>query len=471
MSQPPSLRNRLLTGVLAAMVLCSALETFVRIQALRDTVRDTYDRFLVAAVYSVADSLHAEGSQLRGVLPLALGEAFESAAGSRVYFRISNLQGDLVAGDEALPRYEIPVEMVRDGFRPVTPVLLDQNVNGQAVRMGVLYQVVEMSEGRRVAVIQVAHTLEARELATRSVLVHTVAVQAAFLLAIGVLVWWIVVEAMKPLVRLREEVDARAATDLSPLRARAPSEVQPMVDAFNHLMERQSSLNRQHERFVADASHQLRTPLTVLKTQLQSALAEQDTSARARALYDMQRTVDRASALASQMLSLARVHQVHALGRSGPRELADVVRGAAIELSPLMSAKRLRFQLQQEQAWVNADDWVLGELVRNILNNAISHSPVEGELLVGLTAISAGASVELRIEDSGPGIDDALIPRLYEPFFAIPGKSAGSGLGLAICKEIVDALAGTIALINRRNDCGVICGLRVVVTLPIAPSP
>lgn len=466
-----SLRNRLLVGTLLPVLVLTVVEMATLHQTLTQTIREAYDRLLLAAVYSVADSLHTEGGQLRGALPLALREAFEAAGGSRVYYRISSISGSLISGDSDLPIYAPDSQAVESGFRPVVPTLTQASMQGAPVRMVVLYQPVEMSGGQQVALIQVAHTLEARDQAARIALLRALARQIAFVVLMALTIWLMVVRLLKPVDRLRREVDARAAADLSPLRTPELRELNPVVRAFNLLMSRQALLLRQQERFVADASHQLRTPLTVLKTQLQSLIAELPGAATEHdgltdALKVMERTLDRVNALAQQMLSLAKVHQASARGNAVAVNFARVVEEAALELSPLLGQKRIVFSLQQTPAHVLADDWMPGELVRNVLQNAIRFTPAGGRMAV--TVGTANNQALLIVEDSGPGVPEALLDLVFEPFFSTPGQRAGSGLGLAICRDITNALGGTIELENVKRSDGAHMGCRVCVMLPKA---
>ena len=472
-STTTSLRNRLLLGSLLPLLVFTVIEAGALYQTLSQTVRDAYDQFLIAAVYSVADSLHAEGGNLRGALPLAVREAFEAAGGSRVFYRVSTPNGELIAGDPDLPVYVPDASVSKSGFRPVTPTLSNTAMRDMPVRMAVLYQPVEMSGGQLVALIQVAHTLEARDMAARTALLRTLGRQAMFMLLIALSIWLVVVRLLKPVDRLRSEVDARSAADLSPLRAPELRELSPVVNAFNQLMGRQAVLLRQQERFIADASHQLRTPLTVLKTQLQSALGEPAGAGQTQAIAAMEQTVDRVNALSQQILSLARVHQANARAAYVPVDLAQVTEQAALELSPLLGKKRIQFSLTQTPVTIWADDWMPGELVRNVLQNAIRFTPEGGMLAVtvgpaSVASVTGGAESDavLCVEDSGPGIADALLPLVFEPFFSEPGQRAGTGLGLAICRDITDALGGSITLENITSSANTSAGLQVRISLP-----
>lgn len=227
-------------------------------------------------------------------------------------------------------------------------------------------------------------------------------------------------------------------------------------------MQRLRHLLRHQKRFVRDASHQLRTPLAVLKTQVQSALRG-DVEPQ-QALHEISDTVDRATQLANQMLALAKVEQLRQQSTPPTTRLDEMLRTVALEISPLIAQRDLDFGIHTEPARVQAHEWMLRELSRNLLHNAVRHAPEGSELTVDLRADTR--HVALTISDHGPGIDDELATRLFQPFSAGDVRT-GSGLGLAICHEIVQALEGTITLTNRTAD-GRVIGLDAVVRLPLA---
>ncbi|MNT18684.1 Sensor protein QseC [compost metagenome] len=217
-----------------------------------------------------------------------------------------------------------------------------------------------------------------------------------------------------------------------------------------------------------DSAHQLRTPLAVLKAQVQSA--RRGDVAPEQALVEISQTVERATTLANQMLSLAKVEQLRQQPESALLDLGDVVRHIALDLSPLVADKALDFELAADDAvTVRAHQWMLQELTRNLLHNAIKHSPAGAPLSVRVQA--EGDEAVLTVRDDGPGISAELRQRLFAPFSA-GNTASGSGLGLAICREIVLALGGRISLDNRTvpNPGGTdrVTGLDAVVRLPLS---
>jgi two-component system sensor histidine kinase TctE len=316
------------------------------------------------------------------------------------------------------------------------------------------------------AVVQVAETLELRRTLARQILLDTLWRQAVLVSVIALVVIVVVQRATRPVRRLSQQLQQRPDGQLEPLLAGdAPRELLPLIDATNSIMGRLQHLLDHQKRFVRDASHQLRTPLAVLKVQVQSAL--RGDVAPTQALLEISDTVDRATLLANQMLSLARVAQLRQQVPAASPDWAQVMREVALDLSPLLADRNLDFEISTTATPVHTHDWMLRELSRNLLHNAIKHCPPGGALQV--TLHSADQQALLSIRDSGPGISTELRERLFQPFSAGEARS-GSGLGLAICHEIVLALGGRISLDNRVSN-GQICGLDATVWLPLAHNP
>lgn len=314
------------------------------------------------------------------------------------------------------------------------------------------------------ATVQVAETLELRRTLARQILLDTLIRQLLLITVITVVVLVVVQRVTRPVRRLSESLRLRLEDDLTPIEASdLPREIQPLTDATNQVMQRLQQVLDHQKRFVRDAAHQLRTPLAVLKVQVQSALRG-DAPAQ-EALQEMQVTVDRATVLANQMLSLAKVEQVRQLQDFATLDWAEVVRAVALDVSPLIAEKDLDFDITTLPCPVHAHDWMLRELVRNLLHNAVRHSPKRGRLTISIQP--QGTKAHLLIRDAGSGISDAMRERLFQPFATGDTKS-GTGLGLTIAREIVLALDGTIQLNNRLHG-ETIEGLDTCVWLPLQP--
>ncbi len=459
-----SLRRYLLLGILAPVCLLVLVNTFSLYRQTLGALNTAYDRTLLASAKSIGEQLDVSGydldAKLRVTVPYAALEAFEADNQSRLFYRVSGQDGEMVSGFAGLPfwRGRIPAQ-------PPYAALVDfydDVFEGEAVRVAVLLQPVASPQGRAMAVIQVAETLELRQGLARSILYDTLWRQALLIAVIALVAVFVVQRATRPVRRLSDRLQARPEGDLTPIAAPdAPRELLPLVEATNAVMARLQQLLDNQKRFVRDAAHQLRTPLAVLKVQVQSALrGDQDAH---EALVDVNQTVERATLLANQMLALAKVEQLRQQADTVVRDLAGIVRAVALDVSPLVAEKDIDFELATTPALIAAHEWMLTELTRNLLHNAIKNTPAHGKLRVQLVCDSNVAA--LTVADSGPGISGELRTRLYQPFSS--GKvGQGSGLGLAICREIVEALKGSITLDNR-VDHGRITGLDATARLPL----
>jgi two-component system, OmpR family, sensor histidine kinase TctE len=463
----PSLTRYLLLGILLPVLAFVVLNTVSLYQQALSAANLAYDRTLLASAKTIGELLdvQGEGGNIRVVsrVPYSALEAFEADNRSRMFYRVTGFNGDLVSGFDSLKPWT-----GRIANTPPYAALVDfydDTVNGTAVRVAVLLQPVAGLQGNGMAMVQVAETLELRETLARDLLVSTLWRQALLVLVIGAVVIWVVRRAIQPVRDLSNEISARSDNDLSALHTEhAPRELLPLVLANNQLMQRLDHLLQHQKRFVRDTAHQLRTPLAVLKVQTQSALRGDMQSIQA--LTEINTTVDRTIALANQMLSLAKVEQLRQQADAPVVDWADVVRELALEMAPLMVNREIDFGIDTHTAPVRAHDWMLRELSRNVLHNAIAHSPAGAVL--SLRLLTDSTTAELVLADHGPGVEPELQKRLFQPFSA-GGVRSGSGLGLAICAEIVSALQGAISLENRIVQ-GQIQGADMRVRLPLHPG-
>ncbi len=459
-----SLRSRLLWGILLPVFLFVLIDSVILYRQSLQAANTAYDRTLLASAKTIAEQLEVEGTadslRLMPRVPYAALEAFEADNRSKMFYRVTGFAGELVSGFDSLKLWK---GRIADQPRYAALVdFYDDKVDDAPVRVAVLLQPVSGSGGSGMATIQVAETLELREALAREILVSTLWRQVMLLSLIVAVVIWVVHSVMRPLRQVSQDIASREDNDLQPVDAtHAPRELIPLLQANNQLMTRLDHLLQHQKRFVRDAAHQLRTPLAVLKTQTQSAL--RGDAPPLQALQEIGQTVDRATELANQMLSLAKVEQLRQQTDAKPLEWSAIVREIALEMAALIADKDIEFDILTEQVTVSAHEWMLRELASNLLHNAIKHTPKGGVLSIQLRV--KAASAELLIADSGPGIDDELRLRLFQPFSA--GRmQPGSGLGLAICAEIAKALGGDIALDNRSAN-GRVLGLDVRVSLPL----
>jgi two-component system, OmpR family, sensor histidine kinase TctE len=469
MNAPMSLRRTLLLGILLPLFAFVVINTVVLYRQALAAADTAYDRTLLATAKSLSEQLSVTGdgpqARVSSSLLYSALEAFEADNRSRIFYRVSGFSGEMVSGFEDLPP---PKDRLPD--QKIYAALVhfyDDEYRGVPVRMAVLLQPVASSNAQGMTTIQVAETLELRQTLARQILIDTLWRQAGLVVVIVIVVVFVVQRATRPVRSISHALARRSDNDLSPLpTGSAPRELLPLLDAANQHMQRLSQLLDHQKRFVRDTSHQLRTPLAVLKTQVQSA--RRGDVPPLQAIDEIGHTVDRATELANQMLALAKVEQLRQ-DRDAPLiDWAEVVRAVALDLAPLIADRGLDFSLDVRPARVRSHEWALRELGRNLLHNAIKNTPPDSRLSVSM--VCDVQTVALSIADSGPGISDSLRERLFQPFATDHGarpSGAGSGLGLAICHGIVQSLGGSIELQNRVVH-GRVTGLDVTVRLPLA---
>lgn len=441
-----SMRRQLLLGILLPVLLLVGLNAWSLYEEALSASDVAYDRSLLASAKTISEQLDVEGydelATIRALVPYAATEAFEADNQSRLYYKVSHLNGAVVSGFADMPTWKghIPA-------KPAYAALVDfynDRYQNEEVRVATLLQPVVSEKGRAMAVIQVAETLELRQSLARELLVGTLWRQALLLAIIALVVVGVVQRATQPVRELSEHLENRSEHDLAPLSvADAPQEIQPLIQATNHVMQKLQSLLAQQKGFVRDAAHQLRTPLTVLKLQVQSAQRGDLNSEQA--LHDIGLTIDRATQLVNQMLALAKVEQLSVSAQPVVSDFSEVAREVALELAPLMAERNLDFEIITEPSKVQGPDWMLRELTRNVLDNAIRHSPLQGRLKLSIA--SRDDRVMFNLRDEGPGLSADLQARLFQPFSAGDTRH-GSGLGLSICLGIVQSLQGEIKLTN-----------------------
>ena len=431
MAAPPSLRRRVLWLVLALIALVSVLQAT---SAYRSALLEA-DRMFDYHLQEVARSVH-------GGLPFQPGDDVEFSV------RIWSPDG---------------TELYRSGARemPSQAVLgfSDAMVDGTRYR---IYSLRTPEHTIQIAQDLDARTHRARALAWRAIL-PIVLLAPLLMLA----VWWLIDSALAPVQRMKRQVAARRASDLSPLPTTGlPEEVLPLVAEINLLFERLQRARSVQQKFIADAAHELRSPLAALKLQAQALRRTMDDGARQEAIERLNEGMERAIELSGQLLSLAREEAGDATLHPEEVELEQLAREAVAEVLPQAQARAIDVGLAPgESASVQGDRQALHVLLRNLLDNAVKYSQPHGTVDIRIEA-GADGSATLVVEDSGPGIADAEYERVFDRFYRVPGTEApGSGLGLAIVKTVAERHHARVEL-GRSPRLG---GLSVAVRFPPRP--
>jgi two-component system, OmpR family, sensor kinase len=312
--------------------------------------------------------------------------------------------------------------------------------------------------------VQVAQDMAVRQRMAGTLALRTVGPIAVMAPMLMLVVWWVVSGSLAPVARVRRQVAARRADDLSPVsEADLPDEVRPLVHELNLLFGRVKTAFDAQQHFVADAAHELRSPLAALKLQALSLERAPDEQARAVAIGRLTAGIERATRLVEQLLVLAR--QEADASQLAPLDLTELARRTLGELAGLAQARQIDLGLHHaDQASVAGHPDALVILLRNLVDNAIKYTPAGGTVDVELRRAGDGR-VTLCVEDSGPGISPEERERVFSRFYRVPGSAAGgSGLGLAIIKAIVERHGATLALEQSER----LGGLKVKIAFPAA---
>jgi two-component system OmpR family sensor kinase len=434
-----SLRARLLWFLLAAIVLAAGTQAYVAYRTVLKEADDIFDYHMQQMALSLRAGLPASSS----VGGLGGGEEnFE--------FIVQVWTVDGLRIFESAPQAALPQRAVL-GF---------SNVQAHATT----YRVFSIQTGA--LVIQVAQDMAARRHMAGALALRTVGPIALAAPLLMLVVWWVVSRSLAPVARVRSQVAARQADDLSPVSERdLPEEVRPLVHELNLLFDRVRRAFEAQKHFVADAAHELRSPLAALKLQVQGLKRAADPEARDLAVNRLAAGIDRATRLVEQMLALARHEASAAAGaRPEPVNLGEVARLAISDAIASAQARNIDIGIARAEAVdVTGQPEALRMLLRNLLDNAIKYTPAGGRVDVGITAPSTGA--ELVVEDSGPGLPEGERVRVLDRFYRSgEPQASGSGLGLAIVKSIADLHGASVSL-DRSARLG---GLRVSVRFPAA---
>lgn len=428
-----ALRNQLLLWLLIPLGLVWLIGAAVTYQIARNFSNIAYDRSLFESTRALATQVKVLNHRVVLDLPQAALDLMQSDQYDHISFQIKDMSGSLITGDPG-----IPDPRTEPGLAGL-PIFYTTMSHGRRVRVAALYLHLMGETHRHDVWVKVAETLVKREDMAREILADVVLPQLILILMAAVSVWVGVRKGLSPLQRVQRAISSRSHRDLSPVDEQdAPDEVRPLLHAINDFMGRLGKVLTMQRRFIADAAHQLRTPLAGLKTQTELALRQTDPDSLHRALRQIALSAERTARLANQLLSLARTEPEAAHQREfSPLDLATLARCTTSDWVPTAIQKNIDLGFEGpegQEVKVLGDAFLLGEMLANLLDNAIRYTPEGGRVTVHL---SGGLRPILTVEDTGPGIPPEEREHVFERFYRILGSNTdGSGLGLAIVREI-----------------------------------
>lgn len=439
-----SLRAHLLRLLLPPIAALLAVGAVVAYYPSLEPATQAYDQALVDIGLAIGSQVRVTETQYRFELPQAVDQVLRTDRFDRIFYRITSPSGIEIAGDPELPP------------PPSDQIAHNTMYDGRQVRV----VTVQSPCGSSICTVLVGETTLKRQRLARDILLQSLFPELLIALATLVIVWFGVKRGLEPLARLSDEIKARSAGDLRPIDAAgAPQETRPLVGALNGLLEEVSAASRSQQRFLANAAHQLRTPLAGLQAHTELALAQPMPDACRTQLEQVHRATMRTGRLANQLLALART-EPGARSATAAVDLKGIVGGEADAWLRQSLTRDIDLGFELDPAPVQGDALLLREALSNLVHNAIEYSNRGGRVTVRTGRRNGHAFLE--VEDDGPGIAAEERERVLERFYRVPGTpGTGSGLGLAIVREIAASHAASLFVAD-----GTAGGCRVGITFP-----
>ena len=454
-----SLFGEILDWMLTPLLLLWPISLALTWLVAQGIANKPFDRALEFNVQALAQLITVQNQQVHFNLPLPAREILRADDSDEVFYQVRGVKGELLSGERELP---LPTD--DDKGLPGEVRLRDDELRGVAVRVAYTWVKLPIANtsnnggAQLPALVQVAETREKRSVLATEIIKGVMLPQFDILPLAVLLVWMALARGIKPLHLLEQRIRRRRPDDLSPLDDKAvPLEVAPLVQSVNDLLTRLNDSIATQKRFLADAAHQLKTPLAGLRMQADLAQREgTSTEDLKRSLQQIGRSSIRATHTVNQLLALARAESGGIHIARQPCNLVQLTMDVVQDCLPRAMDKRIDLGFEGAEAhmpgvWLDGNPTLLQELVRNLVDNAINYTPSSAErpgvVTARVLADAFGKVLLLQVEDSGPGIPEAERELVFQPFYRALGNEAdGSGLGLPIVLEIARQHGATITM-------------------------
>ena len=457
-----SLFGEILDWMLTPLLLLWPISLALTWLVAQNLANKPFDRALVYNVQALAQLIQVgPGTQVRFVLPQPASELLRADDSDDVYYQVRDARGQHLSGERDLP---LPPRIERaddpESARLLDePQLRDTEFRGLPVRVAYLW--VPVGGGAQHALVQVAETREKRSVLATEIIKGVMLPQFAILPLAVLLVWLALVRGIKPLSQLEQRIRARRPDDLSPLDDSAvPQEVSPLVDSVNDLLTRLKDSVGAQKRFLADAAHQLKTPLAGLR--MQAELAQREGASEEELKQSLQQIGHasvRATHTVNQLLALARAEGGNAALARQPVDLAALTIEVVREAVPAAMERRVDLGYDGPEPGAphlvrHGNPLLLREMVRNLVDNALHYAPVgapdgRAEVTVRLRVAPPGGGLSIEVEDNGMGVAEADRELVFQPFYRVLGTDVdGTGLGLPIVREIAEQHGANVTVLE-----------------------
>ena len=434
-----SLFGEILDWMLTPLLLLWPISLTLTWLVAQNIAGKPFDRALEYNVQALAKLIVVKNQRVHFTLGGPAHEILRADDKDLVFYQVMGTQGEFLSGERDLP---LPLDEEKTLDEEVR--LREDAIHGQLVRVAYTWVKVDVN-GAGSVLVQVAETLEKRKTLATEIVKGTMVPQFVTLPLAVLLVWLALVRGIKPLAQLEKRIRARKSDDMSPLDdTEVPEEVAPLVSSINDLLSRLKVSLTTQKRFLADAAHQLKTPLAGLRMQADLAQRETNADELKKSLKHIGRSSIRATHTVNQLLALARAETT---GRSLAKQRIDMVHIISEVMAdsvPRALDKKLDLGYDGPDAGgqpsqIEGNPTLLKELVRNLLDNAIAYTPEKGHVTLRLMPDRLSGALVLLVEDSGPGIPESERELVFQPFYRALGTNVdGSGLGLAIVLEIAN---------------------------------
>ncbi|MED5620690.1 sensor histidine kinase [Ideonella sp. BN130291] len=484
MKEQRSLFGEILDWMLAPLLLLWPMSVALTWLVAQGIASRPYDRELGEMARNVARRVVVEQAEparkhtVRLRTPEGLTDLLRSDDTDQLYYQVLGLRGELVSGDRELP---VPEEERATSSTELR--FRDDTVRGEPVRIAYLWLPQSAATGETPPLVQVAETLDKRSRLATEIIKGVILPQFVILPLAVLLVWLALARGIAPLNELQHRIRQRESHDLSPIEEHsAPEEVAPLVRAINDLLARLDQSMSRQKHFLADAAHQLKTPLAGLRTQAELAQQEIDAGRQTpqemkRSLQQIARSSQRAAHMVNQLLALARAEDREQVQKRQDVPLARLATETVRDFVPRAMDKRIDLgyegpERDDPRCRLAGQPVLVRELIRNLVDNALQYTPAGGTVTVRLMPDPFGQVVVLQVEDSGPGIPEAERELVFQPFYRALGTNVdGSGLGLAIVREIAQQHGAEVTVedAQKRSPAGT-PGTRITVRFHAEPA-
>jgi two-component system sensor histidine kinase TctE len=453
-----SLFGEILDWMLVPLLLLWPISIAITYLVAKSIANEPFDRMLDDKVTVLAQQLREVDGKVVTRINVPASDILRADDIDSVYYQVRDGRGAVIDGD-----LEMPEPKNAEQPAPWSTHFRYDVVRNTEVRVAYTYVDLHKSqfdtqENRppQLALVQVGETLDKRTQLVNQIIKGVIVPEFIILPIALILVWFALTRGLRPLAELQHRIRERRPDDLSPIDSgHVPEEILPLVDSFNDMLDRLSQNILVQKRFIADAAHQMKTPLAGMRMQSELALRQTDQAEIHKSLEQLAKSSKSATRMVNQLLMLARAeNQLPATGSFKPLDLSELAREVVQDWVQTSFARKidLGFEPPNDTAVVLGDQTMLRELLNNLIDNALHYTPTGGQVTVRIRSNELQQLAFIEVEDTGPGIAPAEREHVFERFYRILGSNVeGSGLGLAIVREIVQQHDAEVDILANPN--------------------